>query len=172
MTLGKSPSFITTFLLAVLIVVCFYGSHGPKNEKYFTNELEWDVFSYYMYLPFTFIYDDVGMQHRDVVDTVFKKYNLPGTYYQAYQLENGNYTPNYTMGFALLWSPFFFIGHVWAKTAGYAVDGWSFPYQFSIASGVLIYILIGLFFLRKILLHYRHRRSRKHRWRCRHCNWR
>ena len=154
MTSGKSTSFITTCFLTLLIVVCFYKSHGPRSEKYFTNELEWDVFSYYMYLPFTFIYDDIGMQHHEVVDTIFKRYKLPGTYYQAYPLENGNYTPNYTMGFALLWSPFFFIGHWWAKAAGYPVDGWSFPYQFSIASGVLIYILIGLLFLRKILLRF------------------
>ncbi len=154
MLLLKSKSFLVTCFLSLLIVICFYKNPRQQNGKFFTNDLEWDVFSYYMYLPFTFIYDDVEMKHRDIVENIFKKYNLPGTYYQAYQLENGNYTPNYTMGFALLWSPFFFIGHTWAKAGGYPVDGWSFPYQFSIASGVLIYILIGLFFLRKVLLRF------------------
>jgi hypothetical protein len=155
MTNLKSKSFLITCALCLLIVICFFKNHSRENEKqYFTHELEWDVFSYYMYLPFTFIYHDVGMKDRSVVENIFKKYELPGTYYQAYQLENGNYTPNYTMGFALLWSPFFFIGHFWAKSAGYPVDGWSFPYQFSISLGVLFYILAGLFFLRKVLLHF------------------
>src|SRR5205085_10464550 len=152
MTLPKSKSFLTTCFLSVLIVFCFFKNPRQQNNKFFVHELQWDVFSYYMYLPFTFIYRDVGMKDRQVVENIFKKYNLPGTYYQAYELENGNYTPNYTMGFALLWSPFFFIGHNWAKAGGYPVDGWSFPYQFSISMGVLFYILLGLFFLRKLLL--------------------
>jgi len=148
---NKSKSFITTCLLSLLIVICFY-KNPRQQERFFTNDLEWDVFSYYMYLPFTFIYDDVGMRKREVVEDIFKTYKLPGLYYQAYQIQNGNYTPNYTLGFALLWSPFFFIGHTWAKVGGYPVDGWSFPYQFCIANGVLLYILLGLFFLRKVLL--------------------
>jgi hypothetical protein len=117
---------------------------SASAERLFPGELEWDVFSYYMYLPFTFIYDDVGMQKKEVVEQIFKTYNLPGTYYQAYRLDNGNWTPNYTMGFALLWSPFFFIGHSWAKMGGYPVDGWSLPYQFSIACGAIFYILLGI----------------------------
>ncbi len=154
MTALKSKSFLTTIFLALLIAFCFFKNPRQENNKYFTNDLEWDVFSYYMYLPYTFVYHDMGMKDPKIVENIFKKYNFPGTYYQAYKLENGNYTPNYTMGFALLWSPFFFIGHTWAKAGGYDVDGWSFPYQFSIAVGVLFYILIGLFFLRKILLHF------------------
>src|SRR5436190_18090899 len=110
MHLLKSRSGIVTCLLALLIIFCFYKNPRQKNG-YFRGELEWDVFSYYMYLPFTFIYDDPGMQRKDVVENIFKTYKLPGTYYQAYQIENGNWTPNYTIGFALLWSPFFFAGH-------------------------------------------------------------
>ena len=140
-----------TCLLALVVITCFYTNPRQKNG-FFRGELEWDIFSYYMYLPYTFIYDDVGMRDRGVVENIFKKYDLPGTYYQAYQLENGNYTPNYTMGFAILWSPFFFIGHIWAKLGGYDADGWSLPYQFSVATGALVYILLGLFFLRRLLL--------------------
>src|SRR6185369_14039698 len=147
----KNKSFITTCLISILIIFCFFKNPRQKNN-YFKAELQWDIFSYYMYLPYTFIYDDIKMRDPNVVHDIFKKYNLPGTYYQAYQLENGNWTPNYTMGFALLWAPFFFIGHTWAKAGGFPVDGWSMPYQFCIASGALIYILIGLFFLRKVLL--------------------
>ena len=151
MQLIKSKSFITTTLLALLIAVCFF-KNPRQNNAYYKGEFQWDVFSYYMYLPYAFIYDDVKMRDPNIVHEIFKKYNIPGTYYQAYQLENGNWTPNYTMGFALLWSPFFFIGHSWAKAGGYPVDGWSVPYQFSVACGALLYILIGLFFLRKVLL--------------------
>jgi hypothetical protein len=151
MTLTKSKSFVVTCLMAAVIAFCFFNNPRQKNG-YFRGELEWDVFSYYMYLPFTFIYDDVGMQKQEVVQNIFKTYNLPGTFYQAYRLDNGNYTPNYTMGFALLWSPFFFAGHIIAKTGGFPADGWSLPYQLSVAIGALFYILLGLFFLRKVLL--------------------
>jgi hypothetical protein len=153
MNIIKSKSLVTTISLVIIIITSFVVN--PRQQKdCFKHELEWDVFSYYMYLPYTFIYKDVRMQKKEVVENIFQKYNIQGTYYQAYQIENGNYTPNYTLGFAILWSPFFAIGHLWATHSGYDTDGWSFPYQCSIAIGALIYILIGLFFFRRLLLHF------------------
>ncbi|MBN8695345.1 MAG: hypothetical protein J0L87_02340 [Bacteroidetes bacterium] len=58
----------------------------------------------------------------------------------------------YTSGMAILYLPFFLIGHVWAKLGGYPTDGFSYPYQFCVSSGMMIYVLVGIFFLRKILL--------------------
>ena len=61
---------------------------------------------------------------------------------------------NYTCGFAIIYAPFFFIGHLWAKLGGYPMDGFSFPYQFMVAHGLLLYILPGIYFLRKVLLRF------------------
>ena len=146
-------SFISVLIICTAILYCHF--KNPRLEyKYYTDELSFDIFSYYMFLPFTFIYDDVGMTKRDTVLAIFDRYHLPGNYYQAYALDNGNWTPNYTCGFALLWLPFFLIGHFWAMAGGYLTDGWSFPYQFSLATGAMIYVLAGLFFLRKVLLRF------------------
>ncbi len=147
----KDISYWLVWLLAAIILYCHFNI--PRlNGYFFTNELAWDVFSYYMYLPFTFIYNDIGITNKDVIKHIFDTYQPSGVFYQAYPLENGNLTPNYTCGFAMLYSPFFFIGHLWAKLGNYPQDGWSFPYQFCVANGVMIYILYGLFVLRKVLL--------------------
>lgn len=94
------------------------------------------------------------MQKRDVANDIFKKYNPSGTFYQAYKLDNGNWTPNYTIGFAILFLPFFFIGHLAALIIGAPADGWSLPYQFAVSNGVMLYIVCGIFVLRKFLLHF------------------
>jgi hypothetical protein len=94
-----------------------------------------------MYLPFIFIYHDIGMQKQDVMNDIFNKYKPSGTFYQAYKLENGNRTPNYTIGFAILFLPFFLMGHLAALITGAPADGWSEPYQFAVSNGVMLYIV-------------------------------
>ena len=84
-------------------------------------------------------------------DLIFQTYNPSGTFYQAFELPNGNWSPIYTMGYAILYAPFFFIAHIWALLSNYPADGFSFPYQFSIANGVMIYIILGVFFNQAIL---------------------
>ncbi len=119
----------------------------------YKKELSFDCFCYYLYLPRTFIYDDIKMQNQDTLHCLFDKYKPSPTFYQIYQIENGNWTPNYTSGLALVWLPAFTVGHVWATLSDdYVADGMSFPYQFSIAIGTLLMILPGLFVLRKVLL--------------------
>ena len=58
------------------------------------------------------------------------------------------------MGISVALSPFFVVGHLIAKMTGAVQDGYSMTYQNSLSIGVLVYLLIGLYFLRKILLDY------------------
>ncbi len=119
------------------------------------NVLGWDVLSYYTYLPHTFIYDDIGMRNAQMMQDLINQYKLSGTYYQAFQIPNGNYVPMYTLGMAILFAPFFFIAHLYVSIfGGFAADGFSFPYQFAIGNGVMIYIVAGIFLIRKVLLHF------------------
>lgn len=148
----KGISYWICWILVILIIFLFY-TNPRQQGVFFKNEIIWDIVTYYLYLPFTFIYEGKGVQ-PEIVREIFDKYNIPGTFYQAHQTDNGNWTSNYTMGIALLWFPFFLLGHLWAKLGGYPIDGWSFPYQFSIAHGTLVYILSGLFYLRKILINF------------------
>ena len=141
--------------VAILISIFILFAHfylRIVNYNDFSNVLGWDVMAYYIYLPFTFIYHDPGITNQAIVDTIFSTYHPSGTFYQAFQLPNGNWSPMYTMGFALLFMPFFFIGHLWAYMRNYPMDGFSYPYQVAVSSGVMIYIIAGVFIIRKVLL--------------------
>ncbi len=145
-------------LVAVFVVIAgiAYGHYSLPRLKYsyYKEELTFDVTSYYLYLPMTFIYHDPGIRNKATIDTLYSKYKPSPTFYQAFQLDNGNYVLNYTCGFAYAYAPFFFMANSYAASHNYPQDGFSFPYQFFIGRGVLIYILLGWFFLRKVLLRY------------------
>ncbi len=114
------------------------------------NTISWDAAGYYWYLPSTFIYHDLKQQKFN--DSIFIKYkpadNLQGTY----KLENGNYVIRYTCGMAVMEMPFFFAANILAKPLGYPQDGFSPPYPLAIQIGGILIALIGLWYLRKLLL--------------------
>ena len=47
------------------------------------NIFSWDVFGYYLYLPLTFIYHDLGIRDVSIVNEIIEKYHNTGTFYQA-----------------------------------------------------------------------------------------
>ena len=116
------------------------------------NPISWDVFGYYLYLPLTFIYHDLGMKHVDIVFSIIDKYDCSGTLYQAYQVNGSLWVDKYSMGMAILYFPSFLIGHFFAWISGYPLDGFSKPYQLSNVYGSLIYTIVGIYFLRKVLI--------------------
>lgn len=130
---------IAFFICAILI---FFGIF-VSNPLHF---LTWDVFGYYLYLPAKFIYNDITLQSKEWLDSLIKLYEPTGTLYQATLIENGNWVMKYTMGLAVAYSPFFFIGHFIAGLLSQPQDGLSAPYQLSIAAGSYIVILIGLYY--------------------------
>lgn len=144
-------SLFISFLISLLILISHYSLPFYK-DYFFTKEISWDIFSYYLYLPMTFIHHDPGISDFSVIENIMSTYQNTNTFYQAFKIENGNFVLNYMCGFAILFSPFFFIGHVWALIGGYPIDGFSFPYQFSVSSGVYVYIIAGVFGIRKLLL--------------------
>ena len=147
-----NSKYLAIFLAIFLVLLHYYIRTFLYNN--WTNVLGWDVLAYYLILPFTFIYKDPGMVNQTVIDFIFAKYDPSGTFYQAFQIPNGNWVSMYSIGFAILYSPFFFIAHLWAINSDYAADGFSFPYQFCIGNGVMIYIISGIFLIRKVLLHF------------------
>jgi len=116
--------------------------------------LSWDVSGYYFYLPAAFVYKD--MKELKWKDPVIKKYKPQPGFVQAYKhKESGNYVMKYSIGQSVVYSPFFFIAHAWALNSSvYPADGFSFPYQFTISMGMLLWTVIGLIFLQKSLLVY------------------
>src|SRR5690606_1003927 len=127
----------------------------PKWQKERTEAtLSWDVSGYYMYLPALFIYKDI--KQCTFKDSIIQKYSPTPDFQQAFRHEkSGNYVMKYSSGQAIIMLPFFVIAHTWASISNtYPNDGFSYPYQVSIGVGMFLLALLGLYFLRKILLLY------------------
>ena len=116
----------------------------------YDNVIKWDVIGYYSYLPATFIEKDLSLSFITPENKI--KYN--GVKYAYVDDKNGNHILKYSMGMSVLYAPFFFAAHLLAKPLGYPTDGFSAIYQLFIEFSGLFYILIGLWYLRKLLLHY------------------
>jgi len=124
---------------------------------------KYDVFGYYLYLPATFVYHDVA--GLGFVTPIIDKYDLTNRGNPAHPLGNyevsrartnpDRYVIKYTMGLAILYSPFFAVAHVYTKYfSAYPADGYSAPYQIAAYLAGLVYALIGLVLLRRLLLLY------------------
>lgn len=115
--------------------------------------ISWDAFGYYLYLPYTFIYNDLSFSDLSHVSQIANQYESTDTLYQlTYVAANGNHVIKYPVGMAILLSPFFFIGHLIAMVSGYSTDGFSAPYDIMVSIGNLFYVIIGTIYLRKVLL--------------------
>lgn len=146
----RRKNFLSLFVvIAVWVtVITFHIFHPPSNP------ISWDTFGYYLYLPFTFIYHDLGLQHKEVLDHIFALYNPSTTFYQATHIQGGNWMMKYSMGMAILYAPGFFIANLLAASLEYPADGFSLPYQMTLIINSLLYFMVGYWYLRKVLLHF------------------
>lgn len=137
---------------AVIILYAGIGYYPKWNKSQTEATISWDVSGYYFYLPAVFIYKDV----RQVAfrEEIHQKYQPASTPYQAFLHPSGNYVMKYSCGLAVQYLPFFLTAHVLAPALGYPADGFSRPYQVAIGLGSLLVALIGLWWLRRNLLHY------------------
>jgi hypothetical protein len=143
----KSYSYSKIAIIVIAIMVSF----TFVKHKYWNDDgkiIAWDVISYYAYLPATFIYHDPGLSFMDGYHGEHKFVFWPET------APNGKKVIKTSMGLSFLYMPFFFVGHLVALITDYDAGGYSAPYKFFLQFGSLFYVLIGLFFLRKVLLHY------------------
>jgi hypothetical protein len=145
-------SIASLFLISIIVVAFrFIPEKYPKNSPLIVTT--WDALGYYIYLPSFFIYHDY--KELKWLPEIDKKYQVSGGWvYQANKYKNGNYLFSYTGGVAIIESPLFFFGHIAAKNLGYKTDGFSPPYQFSIAFGAIFYFFLSLLLLRSIILKY------------------
>ena len=132
-----------TIIITILTILVINNSlkYWGKDKRI----IEWDVIIYYAYLPATFIFDDITLNFKNDYEGD-KKFTI-----WAKKTETGNYVLKTTMGPAILYSPFFFVAHVYAKTFGYNTGGYSQPYKIALILSSVFYLLIGLLLVRKIL---------------------
>lgn len=131
----RKPSL---FLFVFLIIFCFDRYNRWVNFNKDNFPLVHDVDQFYCYLPAKFIHNDLTFKY-------------PNNYWTV-TAPNGNKIARTTYGMAVMYSPFFFIGHYYAGWKGYVQDGYSLPYKWCLHIGTLLYSLLGLWFCRKTMI--------------------
>jgi len=131
-------AFIMTFMTVNMLVV----KHWKDEQRV----IEWDAISYYAYLPATFIHHDLSLSFADGYAGPHKLIVWPESG------PAGKHVIKTTMGLSLLWMPFFLAGHVAALISGADAGGYSEPYKFFLLVSALVFMFIGLIYLRRILL--------------------
>ncbi len=152
MTQSKKPSLSLIATLALSILITCLSIFHYRSDNNIKHIITWDVFGYYLYLPATFIHDDIAMHDKNWVDDAKRNNHASATLYQIIKGAEDKWVIIYTMGLAIIYAPFFFISHLFAGFLGYPTDGFSVPYQWGILCCGLVYTIIGLFVLRKVLL--------------------
>ncbi len=141
---------MSTRIMLVLCLIILIFRLGNVSEK----ETSWDVLGYYLPLPATFIYEDPLMENRQWIEEINDEKQLTDTLYQISVTPDGKPMYFFLLGMAMLFLPFFLLGHGSAYLLGYPIDGFSEPYQYALVVGGLFYTFLGLFYLRKILRHF------------------
>ncbi|HRQ29732.1 MAG TPA: hypothetical protein PLU49_06625, partial [Saprospiraceae bacterium] len=132
--------------------VMFIISGMQLNQKNWRNDkliIYNDIISYYAYLPATFIYKDITLNFIDKGDGEGKYIFWPNI------TKDGKKVIKMSSGMSMMYAPFFFFGHLYALNSNtYEATGFSVPYRVALIIGSLVWLLIGLIFLRKVLLRY------------------
>lgn len=104
--------------------------------------IEWDVISYYDYLPAAFILHDLKQMQTTP--------ELGGDYW-GIKIANGNRVLKTSMGMSMLYLPFFTVANTLAEPLGYQKNGFTQPYSWALVISAVFYLFWGFFFLSKML---------------------
>ena len=139
---GAGPAMTLAVLLGLL-----------ASYQIYSQRLKWPVirvdgYGYYAYLPAIFIHRDLSLETlaREQFGGVISEKTGIRRY-----AATGLYLDKYTVGTALLETPFFLIGHAFALLEGVPADGFSEPYQYAIVAAGLFYLGLGIFFSHRFL---------------------
>ena len=137
-------------IIAIALILITYVWYVVNTHNYSKPEtVIWaDVKCYYAYLPATFVEKDYTMQFLSNPDAANKHM------YRAKKIPDERYVGKTSMGLSMMYAPFFFVAHALADTIGYEANGFSVPYAFALVFSCIIYLAIGFFLLRAVLLRY------------------
>ncbi len=141
-----------------LSLFVFYALSFYKTDYWRRAAFGGDSWGYYVHLPATFIYHDIGDYSKSY--EAVKKYDAtqPDPKVDKYGVRPtpiGKFAVKYSHGLAILFVPFFATAHLFCIiTNHYPADGFSEPYMLSIGLAVLFYVFLGLFYLKKVLKRY------------------
>lgn len=136
----NAPVYAIVFIMAAVMAFKFSVTAWQKKV------IEHDVISYYAYLPAVVIHHDIALRFADENPTEYQSHFWP------VKTAEGNNVIKTTMGMAFLYAPFFMAAHLYETAAGLDAQGFSASYHAALSFAALAYLLLGLIFLRKILL--------------------
>ena len=143
--LKQRLSIYSIYIIFISVVWIQFNNHLWRNPK---DVIQWDVINYYQYLPATFDYNDLSLDFvkhdQDLIKWKFWPHISP----------NGKYTNKMSMGLSFMYLPFYLIGQFQAYITNQATNGFTSPFAFWILFSSLFYVIIGMIYLRKILLRY------------------
>lgn len=142
---------------AVLIFIIIASFFIPKRHCNWRHSsiLRWDISGYYLYLPALFIYDDLGqLKFYDKLDSTYELSKGVRHYAQYPQENTGKVLNKYAIGISLGELPMFMVADFYCKYINkhYARDGYSMPYQVSVAISNIIWLIVGMYFLARLLV--------------------
>src|SRR5690554_4761481 len=147
----RAVNFIKPFLpYFVSLIIVLFSVNITRNIKIWNTKqvIQWDVVSYYGYLPAIFIYNDYTLKF-------IEDYNGPHEFtIWPKEAPNGNKVFITSMGMSYMYAPFFFAADIYAENSDFDAGGYSEPYHLAIIISACFYLILGLFFLSKLLLKY------------------
>lgn len=140
----KLSTIVCWIIILVVVISNLHYKFWQEKDRVIAH----DVIAYYQYLPATFIYHDLTMEFLDGVPEEVK------SHFSATRTEKGWKIGKMTMGMAFIYFPFFITAHLAAPVLGYPADGFSVPYMVALILASIVFLGLGLFFLRAFLRRY------------------
>jgi hypothetical protein len=141
-------SFLQGSRVCIVLVAAFWISIIFAYKPWQKNQIINDVVSYYGYLPALFIEKDITLKFTEGMSWE------PPIKYWPETAPNGGKVIKTTMGLSVLYAPFFLIAHFVAPLFHQPRDGFSAPYQFCLLLSCLAFLILGMVFLKRLLLLY------------------
>jgi hypothetical protein len=147
---------IHTQLVFVLLAIGFVIQIAYFNN---THLVSGDPWGYYSYLPAALVYNDLGDYQKTVAATKVCNNNFidqEKEYYGLYHLNKytGKKVCRYPCGIAVMLLPAFVLTHVSALLFATPVNCFSPWYNFGMSIGVFIWVILGTWYLYKLLSKY------------------
>ena len=133
---NKAILFTLLFILLSCFQLARHFSWQAEDGKGYTRIISGDGKGLYMYLPAIFITQDLDIQTAD------NRY--------IFKTEGGGLN-KYFAGTAISMMPFFGMGYAKAVISDEPLDGYSSPFQKAVSIAALFYLMLGLFFLVRLL---------------------
>ncbi|MEZ4943228.1 MAG: hypothetical protein R3D58_20300 [Saprospiraceae bacterium] len=145
------------WLMALIVLI--YTSSFVLFERWPNQVFGGDPWGYYAHLPSILLFQDVGNYQKTIDATAKYEPNMVDPRIDKYGVREtpaGKFCIKYPLGVALLETPFFTAGHLWAICSGgkYAPDGFSRPYTLLVGLGGIFYAVLGLWLLWFMLIRY------------------